>query len=69
MMTLMMAAAMPVALAGILFQEDFSNYREHAPGTALTDELSVSNDPIHRRRSSLVGAVSKDTVVFLEDKA
>ena len=39
-----------VSAANVLFEEDFTNYRDHAPGTAVTEELSVSNDPIHRRR-------------------
>ena len=58
-----------VSAANVLFEEDFTNYRDHAPGTAVTEELSVSNDPIHRRRGSVGGAVTRDTMLFLKDKA
>ena len=67
MMTL--AAATALAASGeILFQEDFSHYRDSAPGTAQGEGVSIGNDPIYSRQSEISLDVAEDTDVFLDAK-
>ena len=63
------ATVSQLVAAGVLFEEDFTNYRDPASGVVLTDELEVMNDPIYEPRSSIAGSVSKDTDLFTTPKA
>jgi len=69
LVTLAALAVAGAASAETIFHEDFTNYRDQAPGVVQTGEFEVFNDPIGEPRSSIAGAVTKDTELFAEPKA
>ena len=64
-----LAAATALAASGeILFQEDFSHYRDSAPGAAQGEGVYIGNDPIYSHQSEIGFDVAEDTDVFLAGK-
>ena len=57
------------ANAGVLFEEDFSNYNQFAPGVTTNGEFSILNDAIGTQKGWLNATVEKETMLFTEPKA
>lgn len=67
---MMVAAALTAGtgLSDVLFQENFRNYSDKAPGVTA-EGFDVINDPIHSRHAFVRAKVEKDAPVFLKDVA
>ena len=67
---LMTLCALPLAAtAGILFEEDFSNYNVKAPGVTDAAGVTVYNEAINTQRGWLRATVKEDVEIFTSPKA